>query len=99
MEESSIDIKDGPARCKKCGHEFASYKIVSIDGKQQILIDQDGDIVFELEKTCHFCETVFPWHSNYQTMRETTKAFTKLRASLNAMHEHQVELEKNDIHA
>jgi hypothetical protein len=78
--------------CRKCSHEFASYRIMIIEG-MQMLYDQDGDLVFELEKTCHFCDTVFPWHSNYQTMQATTKAFKKLVASLDAMHLHQLNLE------
>ena len=92
MDNPEPEINDGPATCRTCGHEFKSYAIKTVDGRQ-MLFDLDGDLIFELEKTCHFCNTVFPWHSSYRAMRETTKAFQKLQASLDLMHTHQLNLD------
>ena len=63
--------------CRKCGHVFQCYIQRKIGG-ESALIDRDGDVIFDLVKTCHYCKEVFHWHSNTRQMQETSAIYHEL---------------------
>ncbi len=77
-------VEDHPVRCRKCDRVFKGYvyKIVPTAKEITVLTDADGDVVYDLVKTCGKCQTVYHWHSNDKTLEENTKKFQILMETL-----------------
>ena len=69
-----------PVRCRQCDRVFGGYvyRIVNTAKEVTLLLDADGDTVYDLVKVCGKCKTVYHWHSNDKTLRDNTAAFERL---------------------
>ena len=74
-------VQDTPVPCRKCGHEFQSYMHRTI-GTELVLIDRDGDTVWDLVKVCHWCKEVFHWHTTARQMQEAATAYQDMFEAL-----------------
>ena len=74
-------VEDTPVPCRKCGHEFQSYMHRTIGG-ERVLIDRDGDTVWDLVKVCHYCKDVFHWHTSVRQMQEAAIAYQDMFEAL-----------------
>jgi hypothetical protein len=74
-------VENHVVRCRQCERVFAgfTYKIVPTANEVTLLLDADGDTVYDLVKVCK-CKVVFHWHTNDKTIRDNTAAFERLMA-------------------
>ena len=86
-------VDDKPVTCEKCGHEFKSfmYRVVTTEqGETLTLIDRDNDVVYDLVKVCHYCRTVFHYHTKEKTLIQHSaiyqSAFEKLMSHYQPPH-------------
>lgn len=78
-------VEENPCACEKCGHVFLSY-LHRVVNKDKLLIDRDGNVVFDLVVTCKYCNTVFHWHSKEKTMQEMSKNYQDMFELLQTLH-------------
>jgi len=71
---------DQPVRCRRCDHLFKSYvyRIVNTPKEDTVLIDSDGDVVYDLVKVCPKCKSVYHWHTNDKTLVAHSESFERL---------------------
>lgn len=72
--------QDQPVRCRECDKVFKGfvYKIVPTTLEITVLVDADGDTVYDLVKVCGKCKAVFHWHTSDKTIKQNTEAFERL---------------------
>ena len=75
---SHLKMEERPVACERCGHEFLSYIYRVVNGDEEILVDRDNDVVYDLVKVCRFCRTVFHWHTKDRTIQKHTEAYQTL---------------------
>ena len=51
---SHLTVEERPVACERCGHEFLSYIYRVVNGDEEILVDRDNDVVYDLVKVCRF---------------------------------------------
>jgi len=66
-----------PANCRKCGHKLPAYSILSVCD-QQMLLDVDGGVIYELILECHYCTERFHWHTNSRELHRHTRDLRKM---------------------
>ena len=73
-------VSDQPVRCRQCDRVFGGYvyKIVPTAREVTVLVDADGDTVYDLVKVCGKCKAVYHWHSSDKQIRDNTAAFERL---------------------
>lgn len=85
---AGVASEELPALCRNpdCGHEFLGFRIRVIEG-QQVLVDLEGNVVYELAMVCRYCTVVFTWHTSHKMMQRHTAALEKLIRSVGKMWE------------
>lgn len=84
-------VEENPCRCEKCGHVFMSYLHRVIGQENKVLIDRDGNVIFDLVVTCKYCITVFHWHTKEKTMQEMSKNYQSMFELLETLHSPGIE--------
>lgn len=74
--------QEQPVRCRQCDRVFKGYvyKIVPTAKEITVLLDADGDTVYDLVKVCVKCGAVYHWHTSDKTIKDNTAAFERLMA-------------------
>lgn len=75
-----LPYTEAPVRCRECEHVFKSYvyRIMVTPREDTLLIDADGDIVYDLIKICPKCKKAYHWHTNDKTLIAHSTAFERL---------------------
>lgn len=74
-----VVITDGPATCRHCGQVFESYRIRKINDRP-LLIDLNGNLIFELVLMCHACNERWIWRHSFEPMYQDNLKYKRLMA-------------------
>lgn len=78
--ERPLPYLEQPVRCRECEHLFKSYvyRVLTTPREDTLLVDADGDIIYDLAKVCPKCKKVYHWHTNDKTLIAHSTAFERL---------------------